>query len=330
MDNDGEQYAVLEWDYDTEKRKIFIDNLAPIVLFTYNRLDHTKQTVEALKKNIYAEDSKLFIYSDAPKTEVVKEEVDHVRAYLHTIEGFKSITIVERKENWGLARNIIDGVTRIVNEYGKIIVLEDDIVTSKCFLKYMNDGLEVYKNEEKVMAISSYFWTDNTEKLPETFFLQPFACWGWSTWKQDWDYFERDPEKLTREFSDKEIYQFDIDGSGDFWSQVIDNKEGKLYTWAIFFFAAIFRQDGLVAYAKYNLSKNIGIDGTGENCDVCTAYNTNVFENEIQRFSMQIQENLLARKNAKEFFNSLKPSFYERIYNKCKNIIKICKKEIKE
>lgn len=110
-----------------------MNNFAPIALFVYNRLEHTKQTVEALKANKYAKKSKLFIYSDGYKNEVDKKQVLHVRGYLKSIDGFKSVDIVERQCNIGLAKNIISGITKVVNKYGKIIVIEDDIVTSPYF-----------------------------------------------------------------------------------------------------------------------------------------------------------------------------------------------------
>ena len=110
--------------------------LAPIVLFVYNRPWHTQQTIEALQKNELVLESELFIYSDAAKIDDVKQAVDEVRSYIKSINGFKKITIIEREENWGLANSIIDGVTTIVNQYSKIIVLEDDLVTSPFFLKF--------------------------------------------------------------------------------------------------------------------------------------------------------------------------------------------------
>ena len=164
-------YADLVWDRDENARAEYMNNLAPIVLFTYNRLDHTKQTVEALRANLYAKESVLYIYSDAPKTEAAGEAVQAVRDYLHTIDGFCEVYIILREENWGLARNIMDGVTEIVNQYGKIIVLEDDIVTSKYFLKYMNDALTLYKDFPQVMSVSGYMYPIEKENLPETFFM---------------------------------------------------------------------------------------------------------------------------------------------------------------
>ena len=102
--------------------------LAPIVLFTYNRPWHTRQTIEALQKNHLASESVIFIFSDGPKTKEDEPKVEEVRKFLKTIQGFKQIEIIEREKNWGLAKNIIDGVTKVVNEYGKVIVLEDDII----------------------------------------------------------------------------------------------------------------------------------------------------------------------------------------------------------
>ena len=125
----------------TQENNLKLDDLAPIVLFVYNRPDHTRQTVEALQKNELAIDSELFIYSDATKNENAEQKVNEVREYIKNINGFKKVTIVEREKNWGLANSIIDGVTKIVNEYGKIIVLEDDLVTSPYFLKFMNWAL---------------------------------------------------------------------------------------------------------------------------------------------------------------------------------------------
>ena len=127
-------------------------NLAPIVLFVYNRPWHTQQTIEALQKNQLASESELFIYRDAAKAKQDQDKVQEVRDYVHLVDGFKKITIVERDKNWGLAKSIIDGVTAIVNQYGKIIVLEDDIVTSPHFLRYMNDALDFYQNEEAVVS----------------------------------------------------------------------------------------------------------------------------------------------------------------------------------
>jgi GT2 family glycosyltransferase len=144
--------------------------LAPIALFVYNRPWHTRQTVEALKKNQLFDSSDLIILSDGAKDQASAQKVEEVRQYLRTISGFKSVKIIERDCNIGLAQSIISGVTQVINEYGRVIVMEDDLVTSPFFLRYMNDALECYENEDKVISIHGYCYPISV--LPETFFLK--------------------------------------------------------------------------------------------------------------------------------------------------------------
>jgi len=150
---------------------------APIALFVYNRPVHTRRTVEALLKNALAKESDLIIFSDAPKNPEAAEAVSNVREYIRTITGFKSMNIVERETNFGLARSIIEGVTMLCKEYGRVIVLEDDLITSPYFLQFMNDALDTYSNEDKVMHISGSTYPIGHMK-DETFFLRIPLCWG--------------------------------------------------------------------------------------------------------------------------------------------------------
>ena len=129
-------------------------NLAPILLFVFARLDHTKRTIEALAANELALKSDLIIYSDAARSEEEKKSVNQVREFLNSVKGFRSITVVERNKNYGLARNIIEGVTDVCNRYGRVIVLEDDLVTSPHFLSFMNSALDKYETDQRVWHIS--------------------------------------------------------------------------------------------------------------------------------------------------------------------------------
>ncbi len=314
-------YADLLWDHDKTAQVRFIEELAPIVLFTYNRLDHTRQTVKALQNNVYAKESRLFIFSDAPKTETAVAAVQEVRNYLRTIAGFKEVRIIEREENWGLARNIMNGVTDIVNAYGKIIVLEDDIVTSTYFLKYMNDALEVYKHSPRVMNISAYVYPMKKTDLPETFFTRAGYCWGWGTWKGAWTAFERDPEKLMNEFTREDIYHFNFEGRTDFWQQVLDNRTGKLYTWAVFWDAAIFKNHGLTLVPRDSLVVNIGMDGTGEHCSLTDIYHTSIATVPVRNFPLLIAESTLGRERHQLFFAGTQKSLVHRVLARVKNAI---------
>ena len=154
---------------------------SPVAFFCYNRPEHTRRVLEALRANYLAKDTPLFIFSDAPKNEHAVKGVEEVRRYLRTVDGFKSVTITERPQNYGCAKNIIDGITQVVNEFERVIIVEDDILTSPYFLKYMNDALELYKDDDKVGMITgflhkSYYPSD--EKLPESFFMDNIAGWG--------------------------------------------------------------------------------------------------------------------------------------------------------
>ena len=316
-----EKYADLFWDHDETAHKKFIENLAPIVLFAYNRLEHTKKTIVALQQNMYAADSELYIYSDGPKNGAVKESVEAVRAFLHQVDGFKQVYIIEREKNWGLAENIISGVTSIVNKYGKIIVLEDDIVTAKYFLKYMNDALEVYKDTPKVMAVSGYCWPPNKEKLSETFFLPWFACWGWGTWKDSWENYERNPEELIKNRFAANTREFNINGAYNFWKQIEQNYSGEIYTWAVFFCAVIYQKKGLVVYSNHDHCENIGNDGTGVDCGKNNYFDREgLIDKETILFNLKIQRDEMAEDVTTRFFLRIKSgTLFDKVLNVYRN-----------
>ena len=144
--------------------------IAPIVLFVYNRPYHTKRTIEALQDNTLAKDSELFIFSDAPKSKTSIDDVLAVREIIKEVDGFKKVTVVQRDTNWGLANSIVDGVTDIVNRYGKVIVVEDDMITAKCFLEYMNDSLDKYADAKNVFSISGFTYEDS-DTIESTYFV---------------------------------------------------------------------------------------------------------------------------------------------------------------
>ena len=161
---------------------------APIVLFTYCRPEHTRRTVESLANNCLATDSDLIVYSDAARTAEKRAAVDEVRSYLGAIAGFRSVTIKHRTENYGLARSIIQGVTEVLAQSERIIVLEDDMLTSRHFLSYMNEALSRFAEEERVISVHGYVYPV-TVPLPEAMFLQGADCWGWATWRRGWKHF---------------------------------------------------------------------------------------------------------------------------------------------
>lgn len=296
--------------------------LAPIVLFVYNRPWHTQQTIDALQKNEFANTSELFIYSDAPKNENAVEKVAEVRNYLKTVTGFKKVTIIERENNWGLAASIIDGVTQIINQYGKIIVLEDDLVTSPYFLTFMNEALDVYKNEQKVWHISGWSYPISANELDDTFLWRTMNCWGWATWADRWKHYEKNTNKLIQEFTPEMINNFNLDGAEDFWNQVIQNHQSKINTWAIYWYATIFENNGLCLNPTIGYVSNIGHDGSGVHCGesgYCDDTVLNITRN--LNFCTSIEESAIALKLVQAFYRSQKKSISVRAINKLFRIL---------
>lgn len=295
--------------------------LAPIVLFVYNRPWHTQQTIEALQKNSLATDSELFIYSDAPKNDSAIPLVKAVREYIKSIKGFKNVSIIERRTNYGLASSIIDGVTRITNEFGKVIVLEDDLVTSPHFLNYMNDGLSLYENDENVASIHGYIYP--IDKLPETFFIKGADCWGWATWKRAWNIFEPDGKVLLEKLTSSGLQnEADFNGSYQYTKMLEDQIIGKNNSWAIRWYMSAFLEDMLTLYPGKSFVENIGNDGSGTHSEETKVFSAipNACFTELTKIN--VVENSHCRKRIEEFFLSMKRNIFYRIYNKIITVFK--------
>lgn len=240
--------------------------LAPIALFTYNRLSHVKQTIESLSNNLLAKDSCLFIFSDGWKNETDKESVLQVRQYLNGLKGFKQIEIIEAPTNQGLALSIINGVTDIVNKFGKIIVLEDDLLLSRYFLTFMNEALNKFKNIDSVCNVNGH---SNLKKFPDsTFLIQHTDSWGWGTWERAWQLFNPDGAYLLKNIIDNNLSsRFDFNNAYHFTQMLEDQVRKKNNSWAIRWKASLFLNKKLSINAGRSLVDNIGCDGSGTHCN---------------------------------------------------------------
>ncbi|KYJ86926.1 glycosyltransferase [Sulfurovum riftiae] len=287
-----------------------MDNLSPVVLFVYNRPWHTEQTVEALQKNELASESELFVYSDAAKNEEAQKSVSEVREYLKTIDGFKKVTIVEREKNWGLADSIIDGVTKVVNEYGKIIVLEDDLITSPYFLRFMNESLKMYENNTNVASIHAYIYP--IKDLPETFFIKGADCWGWATWKDRWKIFEADGQKLLEELKSRKLEkEADFNGSYEYTQMLKDQIKGKNNSWAVRWYMSAFLKGMLTLYPGKSYIENIGNDESGTHCGTTDIFK-NDLTNQYRLKRISIKEDVYAKNRIEIFFKSFKKTFLQK------------------
>jgi GR25 family glycosyltransferase involved in LPS biosynthesis len=289
-----------------------MQNLAPIALFVYNRPDHTRRTLQYLKQNRLAKQSLLFIFSDAAKDESQKEMVEEVRDIISSVDGFKHVEIVKRRKNLGLANSIIDGVTRLTEEFGNVIVFEDDLISSEHTLKYFNDALKRYEKEGKVMHIGAYMYPLKNENLPQTFFYRAATSWGWATWDRAWKNFEPDIDKLISQFDTQKIHQFSIEGSMNFWKQIVEFKNGKNNSWAIRWYASIFLKDGLTLNPSQSLINNIGHDGTGIHSGINDIYNVIINPLPVTYFPDKLEENHEAYLAIKQFLKKRKGNLWQR------------------
>jgi hypothetical protein len=299
-------------------------DLAPIALFVYNRLSHTEQTVSALLKNELAKDTELFVYCDGAKKPEAKESVEKVRQFVRNIKGFKSIKITERNENFGLPKSIITGVTEIVNKFGKIIVMEDDLVTNPYFLRYMNDALEFYKDEEDVISIHGYVYPVK-KQLPDTYFIKGADCWGWATWKRGWDIFDADGSKLLEELRARKLQkEFDFNYTFPYTGMLEGQVAGEIGSWAIRWYASAFLKNKLTLYPGKSLVKNIGNDGTGSNCPEQDQFNVTLWNEPLNIEKIEIKESRPAKKAFEVYFQKsfhYRRSLIRRMLSKIKRLI---------
>lgn len=296
-------------------------DLAPIILFVYNRLDHTIKTITELQKNKLANESELFIFSDAPKNNNDYSGVEKVRNFIKTVDGFKKITIIERQKNYGLAASIIDGVSKIVNDFGKVIVLEDDLVTSPYFLNYMNDGLNIYENDDQVACIHGYIYPiKSTSK--HSFFIKGADCWGWATWKDSWKIFEADSNKLLAEVQKtKSQREINFNDSYPYVKMLKNQIDGKIDSWAIRWYISAFLQNKLTLYPGVSFVFNIGMDDSGIHNSSSKKFDVKLAESYDTISRIEIVEDLEQRKKFEDLFGSYEFGIIPKILSKIKRVI---------
>ena len=295
--------------------------VAPITLFVYNRLSHTRETVEALQKNELANCSDLFIFADGAKSQESIAAVNDVREYIKTIGGFKSVNIFERDENFGLANSIIHGVTKLCNEFGRVIVVEDDLVTSPFFLRYMNEALDIYANESAVASIHGYWYTVD-EKMPETFFLRGASCWGWGTWADAWSVFEENGQKLLDQLKNQKLTRsFDLDGAMAYTQMLKDQIKGRNNSWAIRWHASTFLANKLQLSPGRSLVRNIGFDGSGTHSGESDAFAVSLATKPITVEYVVPNQNKAAHDALVKYHIKTKRSIFDRIKNRLHRLI---------
>lgn len=281
-----------------------MENLSPILLFVYNRPDHTEKVLDSLKRNYLANDTNLFIFSDAAKDLENEKNVKLVREMIKNVDGFRKVTVIEAEHNKGLASSIIEGVSKIIRDYNKVIVLEDDLVTSPYFLKYMNESLVLFEKQEQIWSISGYTPPlDIEETYNKEIYLAPRGCsWGWATWKDRWlstDWNVDNYISFKKNYNDRKKFN---KGGNDLTFMLDDQMSGRINSWAIRWVFSQFRQSKHTIYPTKSLVQNIGFDFSGTNSSISKKYDLDLYNNEIKLSKdIIVKENIL--KSFKSFYD---------------------------
>lgn len=271
--------------------------LAPIALFAFNRPAHLHRTLEALAANTLAAQSDLTIFCDGPRNDEERSRTEAVRTIARAASGFHSVTVVGREKNYGLATSIITGVTGILEKHDRIIVLEDDLVTSPFFLQYMNKGLDVYAENPKVASIHGWCFPNTVFNPPKTFFLRGTDCLGWATWKRAWNLFEPDAIVLLKALRKQRLeYDFNCNGTYDYMGMLAAARDGKISSWAVRWRASAFLHGLYTLHPGRSLVRHEGGDGMGTNAGVTGIFDTPLSNEPIIVKEQAVQEDVRMRK----------------------------------
>lgn len=278
---------------------------APIVVFAYKRADHLSRCLESLAANAEAARSDLYVICDGPRSQADLPAVEAVRRLITRISGFASVTPFVHEANRGLARSIIDGVSTLLVQHQRLIIIEDDMVLSRHFLRYMNEALERYADDERVASIHGWCYPV-AARLPETFFLRGADCWGWATWRRAWRRFNADGAALLRELQARQLTSaFDFDGAYPYTRMLADQIAGLNDSWAVRWRASCFLQGLLTLFPGRSLVHNIGNDGSGTHSPRSTRLDVAVASAAVEVADIPVQESELARATIARF---LRPS----------------------
>lgn len=294
---------------------------APILLFAYDRPVHVRRTVKALQGNDLSSLSDLIVFSDGAASLSQQAKVDEVRSCLANITGFRSITIHHRLHNYGLAKSIIEGVTQVLSEYDRVIVLEDDMVTSPFFLNYMNEALERFAEDERVVSVHG--WRFPTDKvLPEAFFLHGADCWGWGTWARGWKLFNSNGQELLDEIDRRGLRNvFDFNGTYPYSRMLEDQIKGANNSWAIRWYASAFLAGKLTLYPGRSLVHNIGNDNSGTHGGKTDRLDVKLSSTPIDLQHVSVTPSIEGCAAMEDFFRRAQGGLASRVLRRIKQVV---------
>ena len=307
---------------------------SPVVIFAYNRLDTLEQVVESLKSNKEAAHTDLIVISDGPPNLEQKINVSLVRDYLNSVTGFKSVEIIQRNTNYGLAKNIETGLNELFLRFKSLIVLEDDIVVNSCFLKFINDALSLYENNSAVSSVSGYGYLeklDTQNMLPPTFFIKGADCLAFATWKNRWLYYNNNAEELYNNLENENLFfEFNRKNHYNFKEMLRRKINGQSNSWAINWYASNFLMNKFILFPKKSYARHIGNSNQATNYSVVSAidpYDVELSGTKLDLCSQPVQELDYVGVAYNRFLKRTRGALYQRLrFKLVRNLKKFMRK----
>ena len=277
---------------------------APLVLFVYNRPDHVRLCLEAVNKNVHSDETDFYIFSDGAKNQKDAESVNEVRSLLKKFadnNSFKSVNITESNTNKGLAASVISGVDEVIGKYGRVIVLEDDLITSSDFLNFMNGALDYYERNQIIWSVAGY--TPELRCIKrykhDVWFCDRAGSWGWATWSDRWKSIDWNVTDYNEFINDpSRVKQFKKRGYN--MPEMLEKQmNGEIDSWAIRFCYEQYKQDKVTVKPAISRIYNIGFDGTGTHGEVHNKWKVTLYEGDGNTTFIPLMRN---RKINREYY----------------------------
>jgi GT2 family glycosyltransferase len=233
--------------------------MAPIAVFAFKRAELLAATLRDLAANEGAALSDLYIFCDGPKKPEDSAKTTAARDVARAASGFKSVTVVERDNNIGLAKSIKAGVSELCAKFGRVIVVEDDLELSPDFLRYTNTALDRYAQDERVMQVAGHMWNVPLDVAEDALFMSLTTSLGWGTWARAWEQYTEDLSDFDRADS-QWLKRFDLDGNFPYSAMLKRTRAALIDSWAIYWYYSVFRRSGLTIYPRTSLVAHRGFD----------------------------------------------------------------------
>jgi hypothetical protein len=294
--------------------------LAPIAVFLYKRPRHTARLIDTLLANDSFAGSPLFVYCDGPRGSYDEPAVEQTRRLARERLAPHG-ELIERTANVGLAASIIGGVTELCARYGRVIVLEDDLVLHPGCVTFLNAALERYADESCVYHINAYRYPigDFTglcfSRLP--------SSWGWATWERAWRSFEPDASKLEERIRGANLASvMDFDGAAAYYELLQHQVAGRVDSWAIRWYASVLLERGLALYPDVSQVVNSGMDRSGVHCDVTSTFDVALGTASLN-WPRVLAEDMLFYESMRAFLRVSKGTFANRVARRLKRMLSV-------